>query len=463
MRTIRARLTFAYSALLVTTLVVLSIALYVAMGRALEGAALDSVKSLSDQTIGLAAAAEGDARGIAIDFSDATLSETLARGGLYLEVRAPNGSVLSRSSSLRGRSLVDSHQVKPELGPRAFEQTIPGIGQVLTYIAPMHTNKRYLGVVAAGRSMADTNEAMARLRSLLIAGDVFALVIAVLGGWWLAGAALQPVDRITRAARSISAGALSQRLHLIGADDELHRLAAAFDDMLERLEGAFDRERQFTADAAHELRTPLTILRGEIEVAMRKPREGDDYRRTLGNLGDEVGRLSRLVDNLLLLARMDAGKAPLRTEVVRLRTFVSRIAERNTTRAADKGVALTFAGESELAVKADPDRLTQALDNLIDNAIRHTRSGGRVEMSWLAERDGTLIEVADTGDGIASEHLPHVFQRFYRLDTHRSRNGGGAGLGLAITKQIIEAHGGTIAAATRPGYGAVFTIHIPSP
>src|SRR6202049_654547 len=251
MRTIRTRLTLAYSALLVTTLVGLSLALYAAMGHALRAAVLVSCKSLPDQAVRLAAGSlEENSAGISVDFSDATLAETLARGGRYLEVRAPDGSVLSRSSGLRGPPLMDSYLAQAISQPRSFEQIVPGVGQVLTYVVPVYTGKRFLGVIAAGRSMADTIEAMTRLRSLLAAGDSIALVIAVLGGWWLAGAALRPVDRMTRAARSISAGELSKRLNLVGPDDELHRLAAAFDDMLERLERAFERERRFTADAA---------------------------------------------------------------------------------------------------------------------------------------------------------------------------------------------------------------------
>jgi heavy metal sensor kinase len=461
MRTIRARLTASYALLLLATLVGLSLALYAAMAHALQSAARDSVRALGEQATRVVVSGSGDnpSQGGSIDVIDSSLSETLARGGLYLEVRDTNGTVLSRSPALQGHSLAEPKVIEKS-GPQTFEQTLPNVGHLVTYVAPINQNGRPLGTVAAGRSLTETDQTLARLRTMLAVGDGIAVIIAALGGWWLAGAALRPVDRLTRTARFISARALSQRLRLNGPDDELHRLAAAFDEMLDRLEDAFDRERQFTTDAAHELKTPLTILRGEIDVAMRKVREVEDYRRTLPSLRDEVERMSRLVDDLLLLARTDAGKAPLNTQTVRIAAFAQNIADRFAARAASKSVALKLAGPPDAAIEVDVSRFSQTMDNLVDNAIAHTPAGGEVTIRWHHTATGAIIEVADTGAGIPPEHLPHIFQRFYRVDSHRSREAGGAGLGLAIAKQIVEAHGGTMSVASKVGEGTTFTIKL---
>jgi heavy metal sensor kinase len=460
MRTIRARLTAWYSLLLLLTLVLLGSGVYVTMARALEGEALDAVRTLAEQAVRLAgsAAGEGDHQGAGIDLEDPSLARTLVAGGMFLEVYDARGRLMSQAPVLRGTTLA-----APQ-GPAGSEAVatrhLPGIGPVLVYSRAVTSGDRLIATVVAGRSLAAMHLALSNLRAVLTAGSLLGVAAALLGGWLLADASLRPVDRLTRAARSISAGALDRRLRLQGPNDELHRLADAFDEMLDRLQQAFERERQFTADAAHELRTPLTVLQGELEVALRRPRSEEEYRRVLHILEEAVDRLSRLVADLLTLARAEAGVEVLRRRPMALEPLLHRVAASIQTQADAQRVVLAVRVPEGLSVNADEDRLFQALANLLDNAVRHTRSGGDIELGADAANDGVRIWVADTGEGIPSDHLPHIFQRFYRADAHRSRNEGGSGLGLAITKWIVEAHGGQIAVHSQPGR-TEFTLQLP--
>lgn len=460
MRTIRARLTAWYSLLLLVTVVTLGAGVYVTMARALEDEALSSVRSLADQAVRLGSAvSEGEHQGPGIDLEDPSLARTLVAGGMFLEVYDARGRLMSQAPPLRGTSLAAPQS--PTGAEVATTRYLPGIGPVLAYSRPITSNGRLLGTVVAGRSLAEMHVALARLRAVLAAGSLLGVAAALVGGWLLSGAVLHPVDRITRTARSISAGVLDQRLRLQGPDDELHRLADAFDEMLDRLQQAFDRERQFTADAAHELRTPLTVLQGEIEVALRRPRSDEEYRRILHTLQEAVGRLSRMVADLLILARAEAGAEILRRQEVAVAPLLRLVAESVQPRATAQQVTLTVHAPKDLALTVDQDRLFQALVNVVNNAIAHTNAGGEIELGADTEGDGIRIWVADNGEGIPPEHLPHIFQRFYRADAHRSRDSGGSGLGLAITKWIVEAHGGRITVQSQPGQRTEFTLHLP--
>lgn len=443
------------------TLVILAAGLYVAMGRALRQEALSSARALASQAEQLVRGSgdrESDHQGVAFDATDPTLARELTTGGLFLEIDDPSGRVLSRSPALQGASLLES---PPPRHDAVVTRQVPGVGPVLVYVHPVTVDGRLVAVVAAGRALRETSRTLNSLRALLAGGLLAAVAGALAGGWALAGAALRPVDRLTRTARSISAGALTQRIRLRGPDDELHRLAAAFDEMLDRLEQAFERERRFTADVAHELRTPLTALRGELEVALRRPRTTQEYRATLHSLTEEVDRLTGLVTDLLLLARADAGTEPLRPAPVDVDQLIRSVADRFTASALEQGVTLRLTGPAGVWGTVDADRLRQALANLLDNALKHTPRGGLVEVTWAVDR-GLTIEVADTGEGIDPQHLPHIFERFYKVEGHRSRDQGGAGLGLSITKWVVEAHGGRITVASQPGAGTRVTVWIPS-
>jgi heavy metal sensor kinase len=279
---------------------------------------------------------------------------------------------------------------------------------------------------------------------------------------FLAGRALSPIDAVTRTARKISAEDLSQRLNMRLPEDEVGRLARTFDEMIARLDEAFKRQRQFTADASHELRTPLTAIKGQTEVALQREREPEDYQEVLRAVNGQVDRMIRLVASLLTLARADAREIPVNREPVDLGTTVKDAVDQIRPAAADKSISVDVHADGGVRVNADQDLMLQLMLNLLDNAVKYTPVGGTIEVSWRGNGDHADLSVSDTGPGIAAEHLPHIFDRFYRADKARSRAGGGAGLGLSICRWIVEAHGGSISAASTPGQGSTFSVRLPA-
>jgi len=287
------------------------------------------------------------------------------------------------------------------------------------------------------------------------------LLVASAGGLFLAGRALDPIDGITRAAAAIGADDLSQRLHFRGSLDEVGRLAATFDRMLDRLDRAFRRQRQFTADASHELRTPLTMLASQIDVALERKRTPADYEALLRSLREDAARMTQLVSELLTLARADAGQQLLTREELDLGVLVNSVVQAMQPLALQRGVRLAEHAQPRVTISGDQTRLSQLLINLVDNALRYTSAGGNVNVAVKEQAGWAELRVEDTGIGIAAEHLPHLFERFYRADPARARADGGSGLGLAIAQWITQAHAGQITVESEFGRGSTFTVRIP--
>jgi heavy metal sensor kinase len=317
------------------------------------------------------------------------------------------------------------------------------------------------GWLQTGRSLAGTEAALARLRRQLLLGLPLMLVFAAVGGLFLAGRALSPIDRMATAAEQITGSDLSGRMGPQGSE-ELGRLAGAFDRMLERLDKAFQRERRFVADVSHELRTPLTALRGRIEVTLTRPRSGPEYEETLESLAAEVARLTRLSEDLLLLARFDRGAPVVRPEPVDLSALLASVAAQLRPLAEGRGQALVEDVAPGLALQADPDQLIRLFFNLVDNASKFTADGGRIALAARQDGDSIAVAVSDDGAGIGPEHLDGIFDRFYRAEQSRARSTGGHGLGLAIAQEIAHAHGGSVAVSSVPGEGSTFTVTLPA-
>lgn len=316
--------------------------------------------------------------------------------------------------------------------------------------------------VVVGQSLKDLERAQKQMVLLLAVSNPIALLLASLGGLWIANKALRPVDRLTRAAERIGRGNLSERVEVSESQDELGRLAATFNEMINKLEQAFERERRFTADASHELKTPLAVLRGDIEVALRRDREAEEYKRVLVSNLEEIARLTKLTDDMLTLARSDAGERVLELEPVRLdnlaaeaRAFIQPLADASA-------IALVYEAPSHpVMIEGDAKRLKQLLVNLLDNAIKYTAQGGSARLRLSVEQASALIEISDTGRGIPEAALPRIFERFYRQSDPKDSRVTGFGLGLAISKWIVDAHNGSIEVESKSGRGSRFTIRLP--
>lgn len=310
------------------------------------------------------------------------------------------------------------------------------------------------------------DELLARLTrvALLLVGGVLGLVcVAGLLAWRLAGLALAPVRAISAAARDISENDLKRRLHSdLPPDDELGELALTFNEMLDRLDRTFESLQRFTADAAHELRAPLAVMRSQVEVTLRHPRTSAEYRSSHVTLLQEIERLSRIADQLLILARVDAGGLSNSFREFDLPDLLEETTGRWRPVAKEQGVALASDIPSEGRMVADEDLMARLLDNLLDNAIRHTPKGGEVRLAACRSERDWRITVTDTGPGISGEVRRHVFERFFRGDSVRGRTTGGAGLGLSISLAIAQLHGGTIEVADRdPLPGACLVVQMP--
>jgi len=300
-----------------------------------------------------------------------------------------------------------------------------------------------------------------KLVLLLWIGFPAALLASLAGGYWLAGRAIAPVAQMARRAREIGAENLSERLPVYDRDDEFGQLAIAFNDTLSRLEGAFERMRRFTADASHELRTPLTVIRSVGEHALQQGGEGARQADAIGSMLEEVDRLVRLLDGLLVLTRADADALSLNRVSTDVAALVAHATDSLVVLAEEKQQTLVCANRSGVMASVDEATLKQAVYNLVSNAIRYTAVGGAIRVGVAARAREVVIEVADTGPGIAAEHQTHVFERFYRVDPDRSRTTGGTGLGLAIAQWAVKVNGGTIELESDPGRGSVFRVRLP--
>jgi len=287
-------------------------------------------------------------------------------------------------------------------------------------------------------------------------------LLAGFGGYALARKALSPIDSMATQATKISAERLGERLSIENSQDELGKLGVVFNDMLGRLQAAFDQLRRFTSDASHELRTPLTSIRSVGEVALQDQRSPAEYQDVIGSMLEEVDRLTRLAESLLALSRADAGHVQLQREDIPLLRLAKEASSVVEVLAEEKRQQIDIEGDANLLVSVDRLILRQAIVNLLDNAIKYSPPGSRILVRVESHGDKQVfLDVVDQGPGIPNEHQPHVFERFYRVDRARTREWGGAGLGLSITRWAVEAHRGEITLKSEEGHGSTFRISLP--
>jgi len=481
----RMRLTAWYAALLVVVLFAL-------------GASVDTLarnRLMADVDLRLLSTAEDIGTGIErnlaswpfstepVRFEDIvpTLGSFASRGQL-IQITSRTGEVV-RSSEYAPSKPIVPESGEPSGEPEIVSTELAGDEARAVHYPVTVTDRDgvrwYIGAVIVGERLTTMHETLASLRQVLLVASALGLALALAGGWVLAGRALRPVDRVTAAAAAIATGdgtatSLSSRLVVPPTDDELSRLSATFNAMLDRLQASFRAQERFVGDASHELRTPLTAIRGNVDVLLRQSRlsgrelGATDLAPALDDIRRESDRMRRLLDDLLLLARADAaaGKDPADTTTIRHETVrldeIAADAVRSAAALAS-GQVLELEAPRGVQVPGDPDRLHQLVMILLDNAIRHTPPGGRIRVAVASTADGQArIAVRDEGEGIAPEHLPHLFERFYRADGARGRSSGGTGLGLAIAQAICRAHGGDISVTSAPDQGATFLVTLPS-
>lgn len=385
-----------------------------------------------------------------------------ATPGEIVQVSELDGRILTTSPDAGPAPLLDPAQRQEALrGEVSFTTTANGDRSRVLATTAVIPGGRVLVVVGTGTDVSDA--AVERAESALLLGGPPAALLAGAGAWVLAGAMLRPVERMRRQAAEISDQDLGRRLAVPSTRDEIAALGTTMNALLARLQEAIARERGFVADAGHELRTPLAILRTELELAARPGRSREDLVDAVTLAGQETDRLIRLAEDLLLLARADNHQAFLRPTPMSLPDLLEAAARGAGALATDRAITIAVHAPSELDMTADPDRLRQAVDNLLDNATRHAPAGSIIDVTASEPRLGRVaVEVADRGSGFPPDFLPHAFERFHRAEAARARDSGGTGLGLSIVRAIARAHGGDAVAATRHGGGAVVTIELPT-
>ncbi len=360
---------------------------------------------------------------------------------------------------------IPSKSVTQPLHGNAWQGTVAAQhGQtVRLYSAPLLEGGKVYAIVQVGESLAPLGNTLRSVVIELLLIVPFVLLLGAIGSYWLAAHAFAPINRLTRIARHIEAGDLHERVPVPRSKDEVHNLALTFNEMIERLDKAFKRQRRFVADASHELRTPVAAIRSitDVVLAQGTPLEHEEYLSVLCDVNAEAERLGHLISNLLSLARSDENQVLLEREPVRLDLLVVDVAAITEPLAAEGGINMEVLMHEPATVLGDEVRLIQVLMNLIDNALTYTTAGGKVTLEVVVQSNNASLTVRDTGIGIAEEHLEHIFERFYRVDSARSRAAGGTGLGLAIVEWLVGAHGGKITVESEVGKGTTFTVMLP--
>ncbi|HEY6085449.1 MAG TPA: heavy metal sensor histidine kinase [Nitrospira sp.] len=459
---LRLRLTLWYGSVLALVLFIFSTVLYLITARNLR----DSVDQSLEETAAAAVRSLEERGFLPLIDEEELMSQfpELARIDKFFQIFSPSGTITIRSPNVKQHELPLSRQALEVAfsGRTIFESAkYPKEPPLRLISVPIIYRGNLLYIVQVGTSMESVEQTLNRLLLVLLVTIPIALAVSLAGGWFLSGRALRPVDAITLAAQRIAGGDLTQRLNVPASADEIGRLAGTFNDMIARLETSFRQIRQFSSDASHELRTPLTVMKGETELALRRPREAGDYTVVLESNLEEIDRMTRIVDELLFLSRVDMGEVKMERLPVNLESLLEDIYRQASLLGQDQGIQVILGGMMPAVVQGDELRLRELFLNLVDNAVKYSRPGGSVEMTMTIASGFAKVSIVDHGIGIASEDLSRIFDRFYRTDDARAHTKKGTGLGLAICAWIAESHNGRIEVQSEVHKGTTFTVTLP--
>ena len=425
----------------------------------------NGILSLHDETGELSALIDADdpaARGMHHKERNLTTTPLDPDLDLLIQVRDASGQIQYSTAAFLSLSLPQDLIAQALDGKTTLVTMAVSSGQhIRLYGQPLSYHQRILGVVLVGAALSPLENTLQHVSVELLILAPLVLVFGVVGNCWLAKRAFRPITRLTTIARTIQQGDLHSRVPVPHTNDEVHLLAVTFNEMIDHIEKLLSHQRRFLSDASHELRTPVAALRSMIEVALAQPRSMEDYTSLLQEMNGQMERLGHLITRLLMLARADEGQINFEREILCLDVLAEAVVTTLEPLAAERGIALQKQIETSAIVLGDEARLMQVVMNLLDNALTYTDRGGNVML--LLEKTSThvFLRVRDTGCGIPEDHLPHIFERFYRVDRARSRSVGGAGLGLAITKWIVTMHDGTMTVESYPGKGSLFSVILP--
>ena len=456
---VRTRLTLWYAGVLALSLIAFAVLVYYAVAG-INYARQDELLRSTAETVASAYVQELEEEQSAANANEVVLAQ-MVFPNRFVEVADADGRVVAWSSNLAGRLLTIPAPILSEA--RQHGHSFVVVNDLRVAVVPLSSDQsKQLGYAVVAEPLSVVEEGLRRLRRDFFAGVPLILLLASLGGYFLARKSLAPIALMNQQTQRITAENLSAQLDVANPRDEVGRLAMTINALLARIDAAFQEQKRFIADASHELRTPLAVLRGETEVALEQERATAEYKESLELIKDEAERLSRIVENLFMLARRPLDGRSFVKEPVQLNEIITDCTRAAQVLAAQKGLRLNIDGPlPQVTMNGDDEMLKRMLLNLLDNAVKYTPAGGEISVALGCQNGQAEIVVTDTGIGIPTADQGRIFDRFYRVDQARSRALGGAGLGLSIAHWIVAGHGGRLSVSSVVGQGTAFTVELP--
>lgn len=458
---IKWKLTLWYGGILALILVTFSSGVYIYFQNSLQKSIDTKIKSIAE--VLASSMTETHNQSLFGNF-ERYLENALGKKpkGKFIQIIDASGKIGARLNDLEAEAVPVSFvtlekALKGEIVYETIETARPRLRMITM---PILENKKIISIVQVGSSLEEFEDTMKRLLIIMIISIITSISVTIVVGYFMAKKTMKPVDQIRRAAVNISSNNLDERIDIKGRKDELGRLAETFNAMISRLKDSFQRINQFSIDVSHELKTPLTILKGETELALRKERTNEEYKRSMQSNLEEIDRMSRIIDDLLLLSKAETKDIGMNLEKVDLRDLLADVCMNMKLFGENKGVEIIARELEDIRLVGDELKLRRMITNVVENAIKYGHRGGHVIVSSYKQNGFACVNVEDDGPGISPGDIKYIFDRFYRADRSRKRESG-SGLGLSISRWIAEAHKGSIDVQSRPAAGSVFTIKLP--